>query len=212
MKVEIDLDNATNEELFYILPSLEANKQKELKQLIFEKNIGLTRHFLKKINFYDLNRYLIDTDDIISEAQIGLWKAIDKYNNQVSRFATFASVVISNEVGMYIRKHKKHKYFKTDNSYYDEDGKEFTIFDFMEDQSANTDEIIDGKFNNELLREILHNLNEKEKELIISYYFKEMKQAEISKALNISQSMISRKIKRLNAKIKKIYGGEYYGV
>ena len=52
------------------------------------------------------------------------------------------------------------------------------------------------------LKDVISGLNEEEKELIISRYFEDMTQCEVSEKLGISQVQVSRKENKILEKLK----------
>ena len=69
---------------------------------MFEKNIKIA---YKIANRYRIN-YLSEYEDIKQIALLALWKAVLTFNN-TNAFSTYAYVVISNEINLYLRRNKK---------------------------------------------------------------------------------------------------------
>lgn len=149
-----------------------------------------------------------DKRDLVSIGNIGLIKAVNTFDTSKNiEFATYATKCINNEILMFLRKIKKesivdsiHKPIVIDPS-----GNELKIEDIISDNTNLTEEYVTNETYN-IIKEIIYSLNEKERNIIIMYFgffdTKRHNQKEIAQILNISQSYISRIIKRTLIKIK----------
>lgn len=73
---------------------------KEAKELLFHKNIGLVHHVTKRY----LNRAGIETEDLFQIGSMGLIKAIEKFNVDYGVcFSTYAVPVIVGEIRRFLR-------------------------------------------------------------------------------------------------------------
>ena len=80
-----------------------ANGDKSARQKLIEHNLRLVAHISKK--YYTTTS---DGDDLISIGTIGLIKAVDSFNaDKGSKFSSYASICIQNEILMYLRSGKK---------------------------------------------------------------------------------------------------------
>ena len=70
-------------------------------------------------------------------------------------------------------------------------------------------DIVDNKDNNYLLRNIIKNLPQKYKEIIILYYYDSYDINQISSILKISSSAVKKRLERARDKIKEELGDEY---
>lgn len=162
------------------------NGSLEARTELIENNQGLVRHMALKFPNYDFN-------ELISEGNIGLIKAIDTFDvSKKIKFATYAAACIRNEILMFIRKEKRQpnavsldQEFEPDNSY--------TLKDILMDKTIEPpeDKII-LKEEEEQIIETLKVLNEREYTVIESRYIKNKTQKQIALQLNLSQSYISR--------------------
>ena len=82
---------------------------------------------------------------------------------------------------------------------YQSDGKEIMLMDKLMKQENEEEEIL----NHLLLRQLLENLDEKEKKLLDMRYFRNRTQAEIGRELGISQVQVSRMEKRILEKLRE---------
>lgn len=143
-------------------------------------------------------------DDLEQIAYMGLLKAYNTYSIEKDiLFLTYMARICNNEIFMYIRKNK----IKTDDIFIslndtlqDKDGNSTEYYELIANQK---DYFIDVE-RHDLLKSLLFLLNAQEKEIIKMCYFKDINQRDIGKKLNISQSYVSRIIKKA---IKKLRGG-----
>lgn len=76
---------------------------KQAKNLLIEHNLRLVAHIIKK--YYSASK---DQENLISIGTIGLIKAVSSFDNSKgTRFATYASRCIENEILMHFRSAKK---------------------------------------------------------------------------------------------------------
>lgn len=74
------------------------------KQQLIEDNMKLVYFIVQKY----FPTYIQD-EDIIQAGMLGLCKAADKWDEEVSQFSTFASKCIRNEIRLELRNRNKHK-------------------------------------------------------------------------------------------------------
>ncbi len=162
---------------------------------MFEKNIKIA---YKIANRYRIN-YLSEYEDIKQIALLALWKAVLTFNN-TNAFSTYAYVVISNEINLYLRRNKKTEQEISINTSIN-DG-ELTIEDIL--QSADNIEKLleDISFADKIRYLSAIQFTDKEKKVLILSK-RGYKQQEIAKRLHISQTQVSRIQKRLKDKILK---------
>lgn len=167
-------------------------ESKESKEMIFNANIPLVWYILRR-HYPKIDPLIYD--DVVQSAMIGLWKAIMTYNPEKTKIATYASRCIINQIRMYFRQYYRHKDVCSLDSTID--GGNLMIKDVIADENDFTIDIeIDF-----LVNGILSQLEGIEKELMIDYYIKRMKQREMVAKYNVTQAMISRKIKKIRKKI-----------
>lgn len=175
------------------------------RDVLIERNLRLVAHIVKK--YYTSHK---EQDDLISIGTIGLIKAIDSYNiNNGTKFATYASTCVKNEILMYFRSVKK---IKCETSIYDsidvdKDGNALTYIELISCEDTIADDI-DTKIKSAQARKAIEKeLTEREKDIIIMRYglqnSKIKTQKEVSEILNISRSYVSRLEKQALQKISK---------
>lgn len=102
------------------------------KACLIEHNLRLVAHIIKK--YYSTFK---DQDDLISIGTIGLIKAVSTFNtDKGTRFATYASRCIENEVLMHFRNKKKsaQDVYISDPIDTDKDGNSLTLGDIMSEE------------------------------------------------------------------------------
>lgn len=177
----------------------------EARNRLIEHNLRLVAHIAKK--YYSATN---DQDDLISIGTIGLIKAVNTFSyDKGTRFATYASRCIENEILMHFRNVKK-----TAGDVYinepidsDGDGNSITLMDIFADEESLIDNI-DLKMKSEkLYRFVQQNLDARERMIIELRYGlngrRPMTQREIAKKLNISRSYVSRIEKKALEKLRR---------
>lgn len=196
--------------LEYLLKLKNGDKSAE-KELI-DHNLRLVSYRINK-RFYNVN---CDKDDLFQIGAIGLTKAIKTFDcDKCKTLATYAVRCIDNEILMFIRKIKKDNSVeslqipiinqKGDNN--------LTLEELLEDESIDFVDDYEKKEKIEDLLEVLDSLENREKEIIKLYFGigvdKNYTQREISVNFGISQSYVSRVMKKGLRKLKeKMLGKE----
>ena len=166
----------------------------EARNRLIEHNLRLVAHIIKK--YYYAAR---DQDDLISIGTIGLIKAASTYNyKKGTRFATYASRCIENEILMYFRNRKKTamEVFIDDPIDSDKEGNSITLMDIVSDDTNLVDNI-DLTIKSEKMYGYIHKCLDEREQLIIYLRYglgghRTLTQREIAKKLDISRSYVSR--------------------
>lgn len=172
---------------------------------LIEHNLRLVAYTIKR--FYSNQK---DQEDLISIGTIGLIKAVSTYDYQKgTRFATYATKCIENEILMHFRGAKKtsQDVFISDPIDSDKEGNALTLQDVMSDD-VNILDHIDLRIKAEKLYQYLDNLlSPREKQAVIMRYglfgTQPMTQREVADKLEISRSYVSRIEKRALQVLKK---------
>lgn len=167
---------------------------REARAKLIEHNLRLVAHIVKK--YYTGNR---NQEDLMSIGTIGLIKAIDTFDpSNGTRFATYASKCLQNEILMYFRSQKKLSLEVSTNETIDvdRDGNPLSYIDVISCEDTIADDI-DIKLNGaKALKLIGIVLDEREREIIIMRYGlggqTPMTQRELAAKLGISRSYVSR--------------------
>ena len=164
------------------------------KTKLIEHNLRLVAHIMKK--YYSACK---DQEDLISIGTIGLIKAANTFDYEKgTKFATYASRCIENEILMYFRSRKKtlNDVYINDPLDTDSEGNCLTLMDLISDSESMID-IIDLKIKSDKLYKLLNEkLTKRERRIIIMRYglydTAPLTQRETAKHLGISRSYVSR--------------------
>lgn len=179
---------------------LRSMEPQDRRECLIKNNIRLAISVAQRFSY---------EEDYESVAMIGLIKAVDTFNlDKEIQFATYASMVIRNEVLMYIRKMKKHSSnisFETIINC-DSDGITLSISDVLEyeDESFDNVEQVEQR---EKLYDVIYSLPDRECKIICLLYGlgeKVHTQKQVAERLGISQSYISRLEKNILKKMKSM--------
>ena len=181
-------------EILRMLKGESAIQAKKAKEILIERNLRLVAHVVKKYQNIDE-----DMDDMISIGCVGLIKAIDTFDVNKGRLATYACRCIDNEILMKLRNKKKTS---REVSLYepigqDKEGNEIHLMDILEqDQRDIVEDMELQNLKTKLARGIKERLTEREREIVILRYGlsggHEMTQNEIGQLFGISRSYVSR--------------------
>ena len=163
------------------------------KQKLIEDNINLVYYVVKK--YYP--NYLHD-EDIIQEGMVGLCKAVNGYDSDKSKFSTYATQCILNQIRYYFRQNSKHYEVLS----YDR------VIENVEDESLTFLDTIYGDEDVGLgvinFKMFYEKLSESEQELIDLLAIRT--EREIGKILGIPQGSVSRKKTLIKKKWRKFNG------
>ena len=173
---------------------------------LVEHNLRLVAHIVKK--YYAVSG---EQDDLISIGTIGLIKAVETYNlEKKTKFATYASRCIDNEILMYLRKNKKVRTeVSIDESLsFDPEGNELRLEDILGTDPDIVTKNLEHETEKNLVMEEINKLNERDREIIVLRYglmgHKEMTQKDVADMLGISQSYISRIEKKVIKRLRSL--------
>ena len=156
-----------------------------------------------KLVYYIINKYypsFLHDEDVVQEGMVGLCKAASAWDESKSKFSTFASMCILNEIRYYFRGNMKHQgILSLDNRSGSSDGESISFIDMMVgDEDVVLDYVDFGLFYN--------TLTEDEKELIgLSLDHTEH---EIADIIGMSQPTVSRKLRKIRLKWRKFIGND----
>lgn len=177
---------------------------KEQERLVLE-NQKFVYHVVNKLEV-KYNEY----EDVISIGTMGLIKAAITFDKSKKvKFPTYACKCIRNEVLMYLRENKSHARISIDSPIsINNEGNELTFLDLLSGNNGEFIETISEKESLERVMSIILNLFAYRKIIIMLYFFAGNTQSIIGKKFNLTQSEISRIIKRIRNKIKLYYDTE----
>lgn len=145
-------------------------------------------------------------EDMFQIGSIGLLKAIDTFDASKGCFSTYAFPIVRNELLMEFRKSKKsvNAAFSLDDNVDIGNGESVSYAEMIADRKDYEENTV----NFMLAQQIFERLGSREKHIFTMFFIENRTQSEISKALGISQSYVSRiissmgKIERKGRKTK----------
>lgn len=185
--------------------SLIHNGQSDATEYLLKKYAPLVKKSIRTL-------YLIgaDTEDLSQEGMIGLFKAIQSYqdDNEAS-FYTFAKLCIDRQIYSAIKafNRKKHTPLNSYISFYSKmNGDEIELIDNLEaGNESNPEHIILDRENTMNIEDILkEHLSPMEKQ-VLSLYMQGNSYADIGLELGKSSKSIDNSIQRIRDKVKKLY-------
>ena len=179
----------------------------QAKNKLIEHNLRLVAHIIKK--YYASYR---DQEDLISIGTIGLIKATNSFNSSKgTKFATYASRCIENEILMHFRQKRKsmQDISISDPIDIDKDGNSITLMDIVQDDENILDSIDLSIQSQKLYHFIEQNLEPREQKILTYRYglynVRPLPQREVAKKLDISRSYVSRIEKKALEKLKDYF-------
>jgi len=177
----------------------------EARNVLVERNLRLVAHVVKK---YDVAGE--DVDDLISIGAIGLIKAVNTFDrSKRTRLATYAARCIENEILMHLRSGRRNRgeLSLNDPIGADREGNEIVLMDVLTQEGDAVDEEVESRIEQQRLLDKLKVLSARERRVIEMRFgvgtASRVTQREISKALGISRSYVSRIEKRALAKLER---------
>jgi RNA polymerase sigma factor (sigma-70 family) len=181
------------------------NNLAKLYQPLFEK-LCLKHNWLISLSCGNLS-----TEDLAQEMQIHMLKKFHKFDKNKTQFKNWLICISNNFLLSYIYK-KNHRGFTRSGasvgnhlhiiSIFNEIKQNYQIKDTLESTENNKPEINLSKFK----------LSKKEKEVIVSYYWKKQTLKELSIKLKCSISMVGKHKKNALKIIKNSLKGEHYAM
>ncbi|WP_297129512.1 sigma-70 family RNA polymerase sigma factor [uncultured Eubacterium sp.] len=182
-----------------------ADGNDENKDLLVIHNLRLVVYIARKYECPTAT-----TEDLVSIGTIGLMKAVNTFDYTKNiKLATYASRCIENEILMYLRKagNSKIELSFDEPLSTDWDGNEMTLRDVLGTEPDEISQNIEYEDEKKLLRKIVSNLPEKEKNIMNRRFglngYKALTQKQLADELSISQSYISRLEKRIISNLRK---------
>ena len=189
------------------LHGTDAEAARRAKDILVERNLRLVAHIVKKYQNVDE-----ELDDLLSIGCIGLIKAIDSFDVEKGRLATYACRCIDNELLMMLRGKKKYSrevsLFEPIGQ--DKEGNEIRLLDIIEQPPLDVVEHMEFRSNMQKLEKYKKEcLTEREWEILVLRYGlgrnREMTQSEIGEIFGISRSYVSRIEKKALQKLKNCF-------
>ena len=187
-----------------------AKGDKNARDKLIEHNLRLVAHIIKK--YYSASQ---EQDDLISIGTIGLIKAVSTFDyTKGTRFATYGSRCVENEILMHFRSLKKtalDRHFD-DPVDSDKDGNSLCLIDLISDGTDVGDKIELLIRSEQLYKYIQTELVPRERTIIRLRYGlengKALTQREVAAKLGISRSYVSRIEKKALQTLRDKYEGK----
>lgn len=190
----------------------------ELVTLTHQGNEDATEYLLQK--YSPLVRksirtlYLIgaDTDDLLQEGMIGLFKAIQHYeknNEQNASFYTFAKLCIDRQIYSAIKSsnRKKHLPLNSYISFYSKVNETDTelIENLEAGNESNPEHIILDRENTSSIEDVLEEHLSKMEKMVLHLYLEGNSYTDIATVLDKTPKAVDNAIQRIRDKVKKLY-------
>lgn len=162
------------------------------REKLIRHNLRLVAHIVKK--YYALPG---DQDDLVSIGTIGLMKAVDTFDSaRRTRFSTYASRCIENELRMQFRReHKTGGIVSLQETLESDEASSLTLADVLQDSFC-MEEACEKQAEIRRARLLLDGLPARERQIILLRYGlagqPPLTQLEVAGLLNISRSYVSR--------------------
>jgi len=176
----------------------------EARNIVIIHNIKLVLNIVckKYIDYYDKK-------ELVSIGFIGLIKAVDNFDVAKSfKFSSFASKCIENEILMYFRKKEKDNQVSSLEMIISNESEKDGLL--LEDTLYNENENIVYNYERKetvlYVREILDELNDRDKKIIklyFGFYNQTYNQKEIALIFNLNQNYVSRLIKKTLLRLRE---------
>lgn len=198
MKIEREY---TDEELVTLI----RNGETELVDILLDKYKSFVK--VKSRGFFLIGA---DTDDIVQEGMIGLYKAIRDYkDDKNASFKSFASLCIDRQIITAIKtatrdKHKPlNDYISFSKEYMSEDGESLTLDELSTHlkTSGPEDEVINKEGAQSLIGKIKKTLSRFENE-VLTEFLKGLSYEEIAKHFNKDIKSIDNALQRIKKKLR----------
>lgn len=181
--------------------------EQEVMDYLMDKYKNLVRSRAKSM--YILGA---DTEDLIQEGMIGLFKAVRDYDfGRDAGFYTFAELCISRQIYTAVQAsgRKKHMPLNTYISFYSkvadtgQEGQSLELSSVLESEQKNPEEALIDQENVEELEQIIQSQLSVLERQVIDLYLTEMGTVEISKILGIDEKSADNALQRAKTKIRR---------
>lgn len=186
----------TKEEMKYCSEHID---ERECKEKVFESYMP---YVIKLSSIISEKNPYVDTEDIINEGMIGLWKAMLYYNPEKG-YTIFALIktCVRNSILEYVKKMNKHVNVGSLDVPTIEGEEETMLYDIIEDTRFDMDREV---YSNEIVSMFDELLTERDKNVMEDFFIRQIKQKDIVEKYNLSgQGHVGLIISRSKKKIRK---------
>lgn len=208
-----------NEEHFRLMLEEEDDYKRELlRNDIVKNNMKMVHYCINKKYGASLPvlcaKHRITREDFESHAIFGLVKAVDTFDLEKGfKFATYAFMVVYNELAMYVRKFKQDKVTTSlDANMDDKDGRDMPMMDTLVYHNYREKDTGEEEFLSWFYEVYIHSLGDRDKIICKLLIIENKHQAYVSQVLGVSQSYISRLFVGICNKAKTEYQKYLSGV
>ncbi|MGN0438299.1 MAG: sigma-70 family RNA polymerase sigma factor [Lachnospiraceae bacterium] len=190
----------------------------ELVSLTHQGNEDATEYLLKKysplVKKSIRTLYLIgaDTEDLLQEGMIGLFKAIQNYKNsnpQKASFFTFAKLCIDRQIYSAVKLSNRKKHFPLNSyiSFYSKVNETETelIENLEAGNESNPEHIVLDKENTSSIEDVLEEHLSKMEKIVLHLYLEGNSYTDIAATIGKSSKAVDNAIQRIRDKVKKLY-------
>ena len=143
-------------------------------------------------------------EDVVQEVFVKLWEKLDKYDSK-QKFEPWLYRFVHNLTIDWIRKYKKEQNVMAFSQMMKNNEDSCTNFeDLFVVDSSDVKEDIQKKFKGQIVQEIVSQIDEKYRELVILFYFEQKSYEEIAYVLNTNVNNVWTMLSRAKQKIKII--------
>ena len=154
-------------------------------------------------------RKTYELEDLQQIGNMGLIKAYNTYKpeNNIS-FITYATTVISREFLVNHRNNKSKDIFLSslNETILDNDSNEIEKITLLKDENTNVEQLTLNNFEYDKIHNILNSFSDRDKFIIELSFIEHKRQTEIAEMLGITQTQVSRIIKKTLIKLRKELG------
>lgn len=197
-----DYTTSTDEELILRLRDGEA----EITEYLMNKYKNLVR--MKASSMFILGA---DTEDLIQEGMIGLFKALRDYDaGRDASFATFANLCVLRQMYTAVEAAKRQKHiplntytslFATTNAGEDEN---YLVDSLKMHEEFNPEEMVIDEENRHVLEEAIEQVLSPLEKQVLDLYMTGMNYVEIAKVLGRDEKSVDNALHRMKSKIKRV--------
>lgn len=157
-----------------------------IREKLINENLWIVKNIILN-NFNDRK----DKDELMSIGALALVDAVDTFNVEKQKnFYKHAYKMILSRIDSYVK--REINYLSLEHIIEDETDND--IISYNTDFKINIEDKI---INEEVIRILFSNFNEKEKDILIMYLLKNITQEDIAKKYNVTQSAVCKLIQRL---------------
>jgi RNA polymerase sigma-70 factor (ECF subfamily) len=137
-----------------------------------------------------------DIEECVNDTYLKLWNHIERYDMEKASLKTYLKVIVRNTAINKLRDLSKREERELPDDISD-------IAKYYIDQKQNVERQVFSKENIKLLNEIIGDLNNKDKELIIRKYFYLQSSKQIASSMKMTVTAVDSRLSRLRNKLKQ---------